>query len=188
MTSHQCYLIAFGGNVPSSNGPPEQTLRASVEVLKGCGVRIETLSPFYKTPCFPRNAGPDYVNAAAKVAFQGDPDALLRVLHAVENDFDRKREQRWGTRTLDLDLIAAGAQVRPDLTAFTRWCERPPAERATRTPERLILPHPRLQERAFVLVPLSDVAPDWVHPVLKRTVSQMRDALPKEELDAVVRL
>ena len=107
-------LIAMGGNLPSGVGSPARTLRAALERLIQSGVEISAVSQFYNTPCFPSGAGPDYVNAAARVTAPGGPEALLRVLHEVEAGFGRERVERWGRRTLDLDLIAVGEAVLPD--------------------------------------------------------------------------
>lgn len=100
----------------------------------------------------------------------------------------RERGTRWGQRTLDLDLLAMGDLVLPDAQVYAHWRDLPLEDQARRAPEQLILPHPRLQDRAFVLVPLSDVAPDWRHPVLGRTVLEMRDALSPEALAEVRRI
>jgi len=132
--------------------------------------------------------GPDYVNAAAVIRFDGGPGEALDCLHATEAEFGRERARRWGQRTLDLDLIARGEQVLPDRAVHDHWRGLPPESRIAHTPDRLILPHPRLQDRAFVLVPLADVAPDWRHPILGKTVREMLLALPPEALAEVVPL
>jgi 2-amino-4-hydroxy-6-hydroxymethyldihydropteridine diphosphokinase len=188
MNSDQVFLIALGGNLPSKAGKPAQTLRLALKHLQNAGGKNLSVSRFYSTPCFPAGAGPDYVNAAAKISFAGDAHDLLTILHRIEDDFGRERTQRWGRRTLDLDLIAAGDQVLPDRAGFQHWQALPPAEQTQITPDRLIIPHPRLQDRGFVLVPLADVAPDWCHPVLKKTVSQMLGEIPGNQLLDIVAL
>ncbi len=179
------FLIALGSNMSSEIGSSEATLRAALKRLDESGARVAKASRMYLTPCFPPGAGPDYVNAAARLSFAGTPQALLAVLHEIEAEFGRERAERWGRRTLDLDLIAAGDAVLPDAETFEAWCNLSPAQRIETEPKELILPHPWLAERAFVLVPLAEVAPDWVHPVLGLCVTEMRDALPKAEIAAV---
>ncbi len=180
-------LVALGANLPFGGEPPEATLSHALSALADEGLPVLSVSRFFATPCFPVGAGPDYVNAAAVVdcrAAGGAAGALAR-LHAVEARFGRERLQRWGMRTLDLDLLAVGDSVLPDPAVQDGWRNLPVAEQASAAPDRLILPHPRLQDRAFVLVPLADVAPDWVHPRLGLTVRQMLAALPQTDRDAV---
>ncbi len=146
------------------------------------------VSRFFRTPAFPAGAGPDFVNAAFTVDWTGSADSLLDLLHGVEAEAGRTRTHRWEARVLDLDLLALGDQVHPDAPTQTAWRNMPLAEAATRAPEQLILPHPRLQERGFVLVPLADVAPDWRHPLTGDTVRAMLDRLPPAELQEIVAL
>ena len=173
-------LIALGANLRFDTAPPAQTLLMAADALRQAGLSTLHLSPLYATPCFPAGAGPDYVNAAAAASIPPGWDAArtLALLHEVEARFGRTRDTRWGMRTLDLDLIAFGSAVAPDPATFAAWRDLDPALQRQQAPDRLILPHPRLQDRAFVLVPLNDVAPTWVHPVSGQTVSAMLTALP----------
>lgn len=132
-------LIALGGNV----GDVRTTLRKAIEIFcDGEEVWLRKRSSDYKTPPWGVTDQPPFVNAAIAVATGLEPRALLERAHAVERIFGRNRasEERWGPRTLDIDLIAYDDLVlnEPDL----------------------VLPHPRLFERAFVLVPLAEIAPD----------------------------
>lgn len=190
MTVEKQALLAMGANLPWQGQPPQATILAALGALAAAGLEVSRVSRLYRTPCFPAGAGPDYVNAAAIVTLRHTlvTDDLLTLLHRIEADFGRERLTRWGMRTLDIDLIALGDEVRPDLATFTAWQQLPPDEQTRRTPDRLILPHPRLQDRAFVLVPLAEIAPDWRHPVLGRSLAEMRDALPPAALAEVVPL
>ncbi|MDO6734641.1 2-amino-4-hydroxy-6-hydroxymethyldihydropteridine diphosphokinase [Octadecabacter sp. 1_MG-2023] len=180
-------LVALGSNVTSQAGGPSETVAAAIDAL-GDQFGETRVSKFYQTPAFPAGSGPDFVNAAC--AFYSDRPAseILAGLHSIEAAFGRDRQVRWGSRTLDLDLIACGDDVRPDHDTFRYWRDMPLSEQQTRAPEQLTLPHPRLQERAFVLVPLADVAPDWVHPVQNRTVSEMLSELGAAELSEITPL
>ncbi len=178
-------LVAVGSNLPFEGNDPEVTLRMALKSLADKGLVIRAISRFFATPCFPAGAGPDYVNAAAVIETCRGPRDLLSSLHEVENRFGRARAQRWGMRTLDLDLLACGTDVLPDAETQARWRDLPPEDQVEEAPSELVLPHPRLQDRAFVLVPLADVARDWVHPVLNLSVAAMCAALPAEDREAV---
>lgn len=180
-------LIAFGANLPFEGARPETTLERARQALAEEGLAAQSFSRLFSTPCFPAGAGPDYVNAAAVIDVPAESDAasILARLHAVEARFGRERVQRWGMRTLDIDLLAMGDSVLPDAKTQDLWRNLPPEAQAREAPTGLILPHPRMQDRAFVLVPLADVAPDWVHPRLGQSVRQMLAALPMADREAV---
>lgn len=183
-------LVAIGANLPIGDQSPLASLCLARSALESAGLSTLSFSRFYATPCFPAGTGPDYVNAAAAGPIPAGWDAarVLAVLHRIEDDFGRQREQRWGMRTLDLDLVAFGNAVLPDAATQTYWRDLDPAEQRRQAPDRLILPHPRMQDRAFVLVPLADVAADWRHPLLGQTTLEMLAALPAADRDQVVAL
>ncbi|SMC51598.1 2-amino-4-hydroxy-6-hydroxymethyldihydropteridinediphosphokinase [Primorskyibacter flagellatus] len=182
-------LIAVGSNLGSQYGNATETVAASVNAIANSGRQIRAISRFYATPCFPKGAGPDYVNAALVLRAAGKSiSGELHNLHAIEAEFGRSRKTRWGMRTLDLDLLAAGAIIRPNRATFDQWRNLDEAAQRRDAPDTLILPHPRLQDRAFVLVPLCDVAPDWRHPVLGRSVAELCADLPENMRREVVAL
>lgn len=147
--------------------------------------RLIAQSRLYLTPFIPAGTGPDVVNAVALIETRLTPVALLQHLHGIEAEFDRRRETRWGARTLDLDLLSMDDLVLPDQRAFRRWQELAPEAQKAQAPEGLVLPHPRLQDRGFVLMPAAEVAPDWRHPVLGLSITEMLVALPAEALDGI---
>jgi len=151
-------LIALGANIPSRAGPPPETLKAALAALAAANVAVLKISSFHETAAWPDPSDPPFTNAAASLRSSLQPFALLELLHAIETDFGRVRSRANAPRTLDLDLLAHGRTVLTD--------------------ERLILPHPRLAERRFVLQPLAEIAPAWRHPVTGLTPVQMLAALP----------
>lgn len=181
-------LIALGSNENSVWGNCAETVQMAIEnVARGSFTTART-SNFYATPAFPAGSGPDYVNAAMTIESDLTPAAMLAELHAIEASAGRQRGVRWGQRTLDIDLIACEDAVLPDAGTYAKWRDLPAKAQAATAPRDLVLPHPRMQDRAFVLVPLADVAPDWRHPVSGRTVLQMLAALTDDQVRDVVRL
>lgn len=179
------YVIAFGGNMPSDAGSPAPTIIKSLSFLKVNGCLIRAVSRFFETPVYPAGAGPDYVNAVALVDSNLPPSAFLDLCHNVEQRLGRTRDLRWGQRTIDIDVIACDDAVVPTGAEQTRWRMLTPQQQATLVPDDLILPHPRLQDRAFVLVPMCDIAPDWCHPLLKRSARQMMQALAEDQFAGI---
>ena len=163
-------LIGIGANLPGPDGvPPIETCRRAVVALDAVpGLRVRGLSRWYTTAPVPVSSQPPYINGVAHLVGVAEPAALLAVLQAMEARAGRVRGERNAARVLDLDIIAMGAEGR-----MVRSAPDP------------VLPHPRAHERAFVLVPLRDVAPDWVHPILGRSVAALIAALPAQQISAL---
>ena len=154
-------LIAIGSNLASARGGPCATCEAALDRLQALGVKAVAVSPWYETAPVPASDQPWFVNGAAVVETTPPPEDLLALLHQVESEFGRSRTVANAARILDLDLLAYGRVVRSG---------------------PLDLPHPRLHERAFVLYPLRDVAPDWLHPTLGQRPAALIAALPPGQL------
>lgn len=179
-------LVALGSNLSFGGVAPADVVTFAMRNVGalGCGAATSRL---WRSPAWPPG-GPDYVNAAMRLETDLPPEALLAALHAIEERWGRERSTRWGARTLDLDLLALGDDVRPDAATQTVWRNLSPDRQGQEAPDQLILPHPRIQDRAFVLAPLAEVAPDWRHPLIGRTVQDMLDALLPDALQGMAPL
>ncbi|MBY6157592.1 MAG: 2-amino-4-hydroxy-6-hydroxymethyldihydropteridine diphosphokinase [Pseudomonadota bacterium] len=181
-------IVAIGGNQPTRDTDVLETLQLAVAEIKNLPGRVEKISSYYQTPAYPVGAGPDFVNAALIVDSPLSSHKFLNELHKIEVSLGRVRRDRWGARVVDLDLIADGGQVLPDIDTWRRWHDLAPDRQQVETPDQLILPHPRMQNRSFVLVPLVEICPEWVHPVLGRTIAEMHADLTEEDRNSVVKL
>lgn len=156
MKSAQCatskgerIAIALGSNLGDSRSILENAIQILAQTL---GITLKAQSSWYQTvPVGPPQ--PDYLNGCALLEVQLTPQELLETLLKIEVQFGRVRQEHWGPRTLDLDLL-----LFDDLILET---------------PSLQLPHPRMIERAFVLVPLVEIAPDWVEPVSGKAIAQL---------------
>ena len=181
-------IIALGGNLHSTAGSPLKTLEITLGLLQKYNILTENISAWWRTPAYPRESGPDFVNGVVSVKCNYTHNELLSTLHKVENHLGRKRDVRWGPRVVDLDLIAYGDAIAPDETEVRRLMTLGDAAATAPPPDQLILPHPRMHERAFVLVPMAEVAPDWRHPLLGKTTTEMLNDLPPEAFEGMSRL
>ncbi|HEX5320209.1 MAG TPA: 2-amino-4-hydroxy-6-hydroxymethyldihydropteridine diphosphokinase [Stellaceae bacterium] len=152
-------VVGIGGNLAAQGyASPRETGAAAVDALAAPHLHVLACSPWYESEPVPPSDQPWFVNAVAIVDTEREPGFLLDRLLALEAEFGRVRGERNAARTLDLDLIDYDGLV-------------------VDTP-RLVLPHPRMHERRFVLAPLCDLAPGWRHPLLGTTAAALLAALP----------
>jgi 2-amino-4-hydroxy-6-hydroxymethyldihydropteridine diphosphokinase len=153
-------FIALGANLADSVADRAATLHAAVKAIGHiANTRLVAVSPFYVSQ--PVDAqGPDFVNAVAEVSTDLSPQDLLLALHHIEDEFGRLRPYRNAPRSLDLDLLMVDQHVINTTT--------------------LSLPHPRLHQRAFVLLPLLDLAPDLVHPTQGRLFEHLQSVADQQ--------
>ncbi|MET4804949.1 2-amino-4-hydroxy-6-hydroxymethyldihydropteridine diphosphokinase [Limibacillus sp. MBR-115] len=156
-------LIALGANLPAAGyTSPRATLEAALSRLQDKGPKITAKSRWYRSAPVPPSDQPDFVNGAACVETELGSREMLEALHAIEAEFGRTRSVPNAARTLDLDLLAYDAEV-------------------VDQPGGLQIPHPRLQDRSFVLLPLRDIAAEWRHPISGLSVGEMLSRLPTLE-------
>ncbi|MEY3870175.1 MAG: hypothetical protein RLZZ338_4066 [Cyanobacteriota bacterium] len=151
--------IALGSNIGESQAILEGALKTLEQTP---GITIKAKSSWYKTAPVGGPSQPDYLNGAAILQVQLSPQQLLKTLLEIEQEFGRVRQERWGPRTLDLDVLLFDDLI-------------------LETPD-LQIPHPRMTERAFVLVPLAEIAPDWIEPVTGEPISQLAQKLDSSEV------
>ena len=148
----------------SNTGDKMATCRRALELLGKAG-RVTRVSSFYCTEPVGYPDQESFVNAVAEIETGLSPLALLATCHVIEDELGRRRLLRWGPRTLDLDILLYGDQVVNNT--------------------ELMIPHPLMAARRFVLVPLCEIAPEAMHPALKKTIAQLLDEL--RDIHRVVR-
>ncbi len=156
--------IALGSNLGNSLDILENSLVAIANIS---GIELKNTSSWYQTkPVGNIDPQPDYLNGCAVLEVAQNPTELLTILQAIEIQFGRVRKERWAARTLDLDLL-----LYEDLILDS---------------PNLTIPHPRMHERAFVLVPLAEIAPDWIEPVSGVAIAQLLQSVDTSGVESYI--
>lgn len=169
-------VISIGSNLPSRFGSVLQTVLEAVRRLGDMGgLTLLKQSPIYRTKPWPEGSDqPDYANMAILVEVQLDAQMLLEAMQKIENAMGRSRNERWGARVIDLDLLAYEDIILPNIAL---WHQVADNEDPAAFIEEATVPHPRLHKRPFAMIPFADVYPDWIHPVLHLTATKITEAL-----------
>ena len=155
-------FIGLGANLtPDGYASPREGCVAAVSALADAGVHLSALSHWYESAPVPISDQPWYLNAVAEATTQLDASSTLAALHYIERRFGRVRTERNAARVLDLDLLDFAGMVSDA--------------------SYLALPHPRLHERAFVLLPLGELCPDWVHPLSGIAIQDLIAMIPANQ-------
>ena len=158
-------FIGIGGNLPSDKfGSTMRTLEHTIQFIDANLCRVVRCSPWYRSAPMPITADPDYLNAVAEIKTLLPATALMSKLHDVEKQFGRVRSVKNASRTVDLDLLIYHDQVIE-----------------IEGESGLRVPHPRMTERAFVLLPFFDLEKDWIHPIRKQTIFNLIRSLGAEQ-------
>jgi len=171
-------LLGFGSNLAGPWGSPAETLERAIDEIETCGLHVVARSAWYLSAPFGRTDQPAFVNGALAVETHISPPAVLARCHQVERNAGRLRRSRWGPRVLDIDLLAYHGRVIPD--------RRGRRARNQGLHTGLVLPHPGIAERPFVLEPICEIAPAWRHPVSHLTAAQMLEKLRGQQQGVVL--
>ena len=167
MTNPSLAFIGIGANLPGLGyATPRATCEAAIQALVLAGVKIEKKSRWYKSAPVPASAQPWFINGIISIKISIEASALIEILQDVESKFGRTRTKKNAARTLDLDLIAYADTV-------SGWDKE--------ADDKLILPHPRMHERTFVLMPLHEIAPNWSHPVFMTPIEELISKLDSKQ-------
>ena len=180
------YILVLGSNLSSEFGSSGETLKKCVGELRSFQA-IHSLreSKWYISSSFVNEREPRYVNVGVRFSTNLFPADLLNFTSDLENKYGRKRQRRWEPRTCDIDIILCDQLILPSKLHFEKWLKLDLLDQTVLSPNELILPHPRLQERTFFLKPLNDLQPDWIHPFLEMKAKEMLDSLPPNELQNI---
>lgn len=169
-------VISIGSNLSSRFGSVLQTVQEAVDRLeKVDGLTVIKQSNIYRTKSWPEGSDqPDYANLAILADVDLDAQQLLEAMQKIENAMGRTRNERWGARVIDLDLLAYEGAILPNIALWHTVAEN---EDPAAFLEEVTVPHPRLHKRPFAIIPFVDIYPDWNHPVLQLTATKIAEGL-----------
>ena len=154
-------IIGLGANLPGVFGTPQENIQKALSLMPEYGLNVVSASSIWKSAPVPMSDQPWYHNAVCEVETDLVAHDVLKAIARIEDMAGRVRRERNAARALDLDLLVYNDDVIED--------------------DILSVPHPRMHERAFVLLPLQEIVPDWIHPTLKQPIEHLVDQLPSDQ-------
>ena len=160
--------LNIGSNLNSKFGNRFENISITIKSLINSKLKINKISNFYETPSYPNKKNPKFINVGITIGYKYDENDLLKVTHSIENKMQRKKGKKNQPRTCDIDIIDFNRKIINS--------------------NNLILPHPRLHLRNFVLYPLSEIEPEWKHPVLNTKITDLIASLNSSSRIEITRI
>tara|TARA_B100000963_G_C22626615_1_gene672704 strand:+ start:1349 stop:1858 length:510 start_codon:yes stop_codon:yes gene_type:complete len=160
--------LNIGSNLSSKFGSQFENISIAVKLLSDSKLKIVKISNFYETPSYPNKKNPKFINIGLLAEFDFDQNYLIKTIHLIEKKIGRIRGKKNDPRVCDIDIIDFNGLVK--------------------NVEKLKLPHPRSHERNFVLYPIKEIDPSWIHPIFKKNVDFLINQLTKNSRIEITRL
>jgi len=165
-------LLGLGSNLSSSFGDRFQNIDLAVSTLKGYGIQLKRISSYYESLSYPNKKNPKFINIVIEIETHLPPEDLASVLIFIEESLERKRKKKNDPRTCDIDIIDYNSQI-VDFKYKNL---------------NLTLPHKKLVNRNFVLIPLYEILPEWQHPETKDSIDVLINKLSNEDKNSILKI
>jgi len=161
-------FLGIGSNLKSKFGNRFSNIKRTLELISYEKIKIKKISNFYETPSYPNKKNPKFINIVIQIDFQHDPGDLLEKILIIEKKMKRKRSAKNEPRICDIDIIDFNGKIL--------------------NKENIILPHPKLHERNFVLFPLKEICSMWIHPIMNKKVDVLIKNLSLKTRNEITRI
>ena len=165
-------ILALGSNLKSTFGDRIKTIEAAIIFLESYGIKLIKKSSFYETPAYPNKEDPNFINIVIEVESKLSPEDLASILLFIEKKLGRKRAKKNDPRTCDIDIIDFNNKV------FDFYYKD----------LKFIIPHEKAKYRNFVLIPLEEISPNWLHPKSKETIRSLINKLSSDERKSILKI
>ncbi len=146
-------FLGIGSSLKSKFGNRYENIKKSIDLISKEKIKVKKISSFYETPSYPNKSDPKFINVVIQIAFNGNPEYLMQKLLHIEKKLERIREFKNEPRTCDIDIIDFNGIIS--------------------NKNEINLPHPKISERNFVLMPLKEICPMWIHPILNTNIDNL---------------